>query len=113
MNVTLFVVETLPNVSVANARRVFVPGVKLRPAFQVFEPTAGVQTPPFNWNDTLPTWPLSEAVPVALKTELLTRWPAFGEVMASVGFTESVKLAVNVRFDCITKVSVGEFVVRL
>src|SRR3954463_10806921 len=113
MNVTLFVVEPLPNVSVVKARRIFVPGSGVSAAVQLVVPVAGVHAPPFNWNETLATCPLSVTVPVALKTELLTYWPGLGKVMARFGGTGSVKFATNVRLDCITKVSVGELVVRL
>src|SRR6185295_7437860 len=113
MSFTLLVGETLPNVSVAKARRVFVPGCNESPAVQSAVPVAGVQAPPFNWNETLWTCPMSFVVPVALKTELLTYWKDLGEVMASSGLTGSVKFAVKVRLVCMTKVRIGESVVIL
>ncbi len=56
---------------------------------------------------------LSPAVPLAVYTSLLTRWPAARLVMLNTGLVVSVKLAVKVRPGVIWKASVAPLVVWL
>src|SRR5258708_1573644 len=107
--VSLTGADWLPAVSTLLATTVLGPGASASDADQLAVPVATWKGPLPSWTSTCATPLLSLAVPCTVTVPLVTRDPSSGEVMATVGFVTSTKLAVNVRLDCIRTVKNAVF----